>query len=1015
MKSKYYSSFMILFLMSLMSFAQVQEIEVKGTVYDNAGVPLPGASIVVKGTQTGTQTDFDGNFTINAKSEDFLVISFLGFKTQEVLATTSVLTITLAEDANALDEVVVTSLGIRKAKKALGYAITKLDGKEFAGKAESDVSRSLQGKIAGVQISIPSGSTGGVPSVRIRSSLSVSGSNSPLIIVNNVAFSGSLIDLNPNDIKSFNVLKGLNASLLYGSDGRNGVILIETKSGSGSSGGEKLSINISQTTYTNQVAKLPEYQNTYGQGTDDVFDGGVFGTWGPAFSDLDFVPHPLASNPLTPQFADILVPYEASPDNIRDFFKTGIGSTYSVNIASSQEKTSFNLSAGYTTEGGIIGNNDLQRFNVSVGGTAKLSDKLDVSATLSYSTRKRNSQSGSTIFDLLRVLPRNLDLINLPFQDPLTGENIYYRSSENPLWTINNTGRNDNVIRTFGTLNTNYKINEHFNATYRIGLDVEVRDEFDFRNKGGVNGPLGFLLLDFDRLEEIDQTLILNTNYKLSDKIGFEGQIGASSKTENGTSNSSFSTDQVVFGFLRPSNFNATTAGASRVRENLIGIFGQLEFSYDNYLYATFSGRNDFSSTLEVDNRSLFYPGASLSFIPSSAFNFNSKAVNYLKLRGAYATSAGFPSRFRTRPTLSTNENSFITINGETIRTNRLSTRLANPDLRAELHKEVELGLEARFFNSRVKLEASAFKRISEDQIVDRPLATSSGSSITAVNIGRVDTEGLEIDLDIDIIKNDYFRWNLTNIFTAYDSKVVELDAPIDFDDFNSRGFAIEGQPLGVIQGSYAVRDDQGNFLINPANGELLISSEIGLPDRLIGNPIPDWTLTTINSFSYKGFTLSAQLEYTQGGNTFSDTAENLVERGVTRDTENRDGSFILPGVYGDTGTGLPLLDANGQTIPNTIQLNSNRTVFSNYYNADDLSLFDTTLFRIREVALAYSLDGKKNNLPFDTVTFTLSGRNIFYKAPNYPEFTNIDPEVDSGDTTIPSTKRYSFGLNISF
>ncbi len=1019
MKSTCYSSIMILFLMSLMSFAQGQKVEVKGTVHDNLGAPLPGASILVKGTNTGTQTDFDGDFTIIANSEDFLIISYLGFKTQEVLVTTTKLNIILEEESNTLEEVIVTSLGIKKSKKALGYAVTTLKGEELENKPVADVSRALQGKVAGVQINIGSGSTGEEPSIRIRGVSSITNDNSPLIIVDNAPFIGSLIDINPNDIKSFSVLKGLNASLLYGTEGRNGVILITTKSGSGSKGKEKILVDFSQTVYTNTVANLPEYQNKYGQGGDNNFVGGNIGNWGAAFSEIDFVPHPYANNPAFPEFANVQVPYKAAPNNVKNFFKTGIGTVTSINISTSQEKTSFNLSAGYTDETGIIGDNDLKRFNLGVGGSAQLTDKLDVSATFKYSTRKRNSQNGSGIFDILLYIPRSIDVFNLPYEDPVTGANAYYRASANPNWLINNTGRNDDVVRMFATFNTKYVINTNLNLNYRVGLDQFVGDEFDFANRGGANDPddiTGFLVLDYDKEETIDQTLILNGSYQLSNKIGIDGQIGANSKTINVKSNSSTYEDQVVFGFFRPSNFNSQVGSASRARENIAGVFGQLEFNYDQFLFVSLSGRNDWSSTLEKENQSLFYPGVSVSFLPTSAFDFNSKIVNYLKMRGAYATSSGFPGRFRTRSILDSEPQRFIGPDG-IIRSIGSPTRLANPNLKPELHKEVEVGIESRLFNNRVRLEASVYRRISEDQIVDRSLDRSTGFGITATNIGRIDNEGVEIDLGIDIIKNDNFNWNLRNIFTAYETTVVELDAPIELndDDDNDDRFLIEGQPYGVIFEDHALRDNEGNFLINPNNGELLVSDDLGLPDKIIGDPTPDWTLTTINEISYKGFSLSAQLEYTHGGDIASRTAISLLERGVTRDTENREGTFIIPGVYGDPNTGLPLLDANGQTIPNTVQANGNRTAFSNYYAANDNRIFDASVFRIREVALSYTLDAKRYKLPFENIAFTLSGRNIFYHAPNYPKYTNVDPEVDLGSTSVPTTKRYAFTVSVSF
>lgn len=1018
------SLMMVLLFFGFTQSSYAQEVTVSGVVSDDSG-PLPGVNVIIKGITTGTQTDFDGNYSIEANTGDVLVFSFVGMETSEITVGTETTINVSLKEGNILDEIVITAQGIKKEKKALGYAISKVDGAELENKAEADVARSLQGKVAGVQITASSGSTGNEPQIRIRSSLSITQNNSPLIIVNNVPFSGSLIDIDANDIKEINVLKGLNASILYGSEGRNGVILIQTKSGSSGQGEKKVTISLSQTSYINQVSNLPEYQNKYGQGSDGTFVGGNIGSWGPAFSDLDFVPHPYASQSATfPEYAGVEVPYEAVPNNIEDFFRTGMGSITSLNITTSQEKTAFNISVGYAHEEGIIGKNDIRKFNISMGGSAQLTEKLNIAATLSYSTRKRNSQSGSRIFSLLLYTPRNIDPHSLPYQNPVDGSNVYYRSSRNPLWVINNTGRNDDVVRVFGTVNTGYKINDNINLNYRIGYDSETQDEFDFSNRGGTGSlELGFLELDYDKQVVIDQSLILSASYRLSGKIGFDSQIGINSKYLEFKSNFTRYEDQNVFGFLRPSNFNNILQEVDgddtenvRATENIAGVFGQFEFSYDSYFYLTLSGRNDWGSTVEPENRQLFYPGISFSFIPTSAFNFDGDAINYLKLRGAYATSSGFPSRYLTRTILSANPQRFVLNDGTSVISNGTSRLLANPNLKPELHKEFEVGIEGKFFRNKVTLETSIFKRISENQIVNRALDGSTGFGATFTNIGRIDTKGIEIDLGIDIFKNENFSWNFRNIFTAYETLVVELDEGEI--ELSRRTFAIEGQPFGILKGSYALRDDQGSFLINPNNGELIISDEIGLSDRIIGNPVPDWTLTTLNSLQYKDFTLFVQLEFSQGGEIFSDIVEDLMERGVTRDTENRDGSFVLPGVYGDTGTGLPFLDANGQTIPNTIQLNDNRTAFSNYYNADDLSTFDTSVFRVREIALAYSINKDKyKKLPFDKLTLTLSGRNIFYHAPGFPKYTNVDPELNtsSGSTTVPTTKRYALGVSISF
>lgn len=1001
---------------------------VSGTVSDSTG-PLPTVSVQEKGTTNGVETDFDGNFTIKVSSNNaVLVFRYLGYKTKEISVTDKTkIDVVLEEDAENLDEIVVTAQGIKKSKKALGYAITKLESKEVSKRPEADLARTLQGKIAGVTIGAADGQTGSSSPIRIRGNISLTGVNSPLIVVNNVPFNGLLRDIDPNDILDMSILKGFNASVLYGSAGRNGVILIQTKSGNGKMGENKTTTSFSTTSYVNSVSQLPEYQNKYGQGQEGNFIPSFLSVWGPEFDGSE-VDHPYANlGSIFPEFDSAKIPYEAKPNNVRNIFREGIGKIHSLSISTSKEKLAFNLSAGYTDERGIIKNNGLKRFNLGLGGNAQINDKLNISATLNYSTRKVNRIQSQEVFRRSFYLPRNIDLTQLPYQNPLTGESVYYRNDTNPLWVLNNSGINDDRVRVFGTVNANYILNDNLNVTYRVGYDNTQTDLFDYSNKGGFRNDAfktGYLNLDYIKEVVVDQTLILNYNKKFNDDLSLDAQFGINSKLTTGKRITSDSQGQIVYGFLRPSNYSARETFYRTSDENLAGLFGQFQFAYKNYLYATLSGRNDWGSTVESENQSLFYPGVSVSFIPTSAFDFGDDTfINYLKVRGAYATSSGFPSAYRTRNTLIIDANRFAAADGTLPVTNRFGSTFANPDLRPELHKEFEIGLETKLFSNKVSLEVSAYKRVSEDQIVRAPLSVSTGYDSQVVNLGRIDNKGLEIDLGIDVIDTDDFKWNMRNIFTADESLVVKTTPSGANINLTADRWAVEGLPLGAIIGDYALRDNEGNLLISGNGsssrvGEVIVSSDIGLDNKVIGDPNADWRMTNINSFSYKNFSLSAQIEYRHGGEISSSYVEDLLERGVTRDTENREGSFVIPGFLADDSTGTLLLDANGNKIPNTIQLNGLRTVFSNYYNANDLRMWDASVFRIREIALGYSFKPKKGQkFPFKSLDLTFTGRNLWYKAPNFPKYVNYDPENDGGlgRNNVPSTKRFSLGISATF
>lgn len=1008
--------------------AAMAQQEVTGTVRDAQG-PLPGANVLIKGTNTGSMTDMDGNYSIMVDNEAAtLVFSFIGFEDTEIAVDgRSQIDVTLEPSQESLQEVVVTAQGIKKSQKALGYAIAQVDNEEVESRPEADLARTLQGKVAGVSITPGSGQTGSNSPIRIRGNISLTGSNNPLIIVDDVPFNGLLRDIDPNNINQISILKGFNAAVLYGSEGRNGVILVQTKSGAAAVGTEQTSASYSTTFYTNEVSQLPEFQNTYSNGGEGSFSGTYMANFGPAFSELGEVPHPYASlGHIFPEYDGLTIPIQGKPNNVSNIFRSGIGTTHSLNFSTTKERVGFNFSAGYTDEKGIIANNDLKRFNVSLGGTAQLTEKLNVSATLNYSNRNVNLVNDTDIFNVVFHLPRWIDLTELPYEDPATGESVYYRNDTNPLWLLHNSGNRIKVNRTYGTFATDYQLSDHINLTYRVGLDTESSSGFDYSNKGGYDNNryrYGYLDLDSARETVIDQTLMASFSYDLTQDINLEAQVGANSKLTQYEISQSFSDNQIVYDFFRPTNFETSQASYTTREENLAGVFGQFQFAFKNYLYATLSGRNDWGSTVENRHQSLFYPGVSASFIPTSAFNFGGSTINYLKLRGAYATSSGYPGTYRTRGTLVIDPLRFAAPDGSFPITNRYSTRFANPNLKPELHREFEIGIESRLFNNRVTLETSLYKRISEDQIVGAPLAGSSGYDTQYINLGRIDNKGVEIDLGIDLLESDDFRWNFRNIFSASESLVVQTTpSGADINIFQDR-YAVEGQPYGVIKGDYALRDDQGNLLISGNGsstrvGEVISSSNIGLPTKVIGDPNPDWQLTNINQITYKNLVLSAQIEYRHGGEIHSSSVRNMIQRGVTRDTENRDFAFVIPGYLADDDSGELLVDPDGNKIENTVQLNSGRLGYSNYYTSNDLASWDTSLFRLREISLGYSLrKSDYANIPFERIDFTLSGRNLWYRAPNFPKYVNYDPESDGfeGNSTVPSTKRFALGVSVTF
>tara|TARA_R110002072_G_scaffold66499_2_gene163928 strand:+ start:16105 stop:19386 length:3282 start_codon:yes stop_codon:yes gene_type:complete len=1093
MRTKF-SGILTLLLALVVQLTFAQEKTISGTVTDNTGLPLPGVNIIVKGTSNGTQSDFDGNYSISANMGQTLVFSYVGFTTVErAVGAANSVNVQMEEDAAVLDEVIVTGYGIAREKKALGYAVSTLEAEAVENKPESDVVRTLNGKVAGVQITGTGGATGSGTNFIIRSKSSITGSNQPLFIVDGVPFDGStnnqtgfgggnsvtssrFLDLDPNNIESVSILKGLSAAVLYGQQGRNGVVLITTKNGSAKNLNKKFEVTLSQQVYTTEISNLPDYQNEYGQGSDNTPNPGFVGNWGGRLDAGLTIAHPYAgpyggteANPgIFPQFRDLEIPYVAAENNVSDFFRTGIGHATSVNVSGSPGDggSRYNLNFGYTTEDGYIPNNGLTRYNIGMGGSTKLSNKFTFDGTANFSSLEvntppiaaNNAAGAISIFTRTLFIPRNLDLGNLPFENPNDRSSVYYRGDqENPYWLLNNAGLEQKTNRFYGKLSASYEISENILASYRFGLDTYTEEQ-EFRvAKGAVTVPYntGYLRTTSGTNFIFDHNLNFSfTNITITDKLDGDVQVGFNARRDEYEQFGLSSTDQVVFGFFNHRNFSAQNINDPvggildfRSERNILGAYGQASFDYDNVVYLTLSARNDWGSNVERENRSILYPGVSLSFTPTSLDGVSTNgALNFLKLRAAYGTSARFPGLYGTRAVLNTVANTFVQPNGNTTVINSLPAGSPNPDLKPELQKEFEVGVEAEMFNRRLTLDATVYKRIIEDQIVNRPTNPSTGFTNINDNVAESEIEGVELGVDFTLLKTDDFAWKLRNNFTAFENQVVDLGGleAFPYAGFIGLGnYASEGEPLGVIKGSYAARYDptnqtpenplgienvgvEGVLLINPQDGKIIDSANLSLPDETVGDPNPDWRATTINSFSYKGLTLSAQVEYTHGGDIFSQTASQYYRRGVTTvNVDNREGSYVIPGILANPNTGVPLTDASGNFIDNTIQIGANDVFFINLVDPVGQGIYDASHLRLREVSLTYSLSEKMlERTPFGNVTFGLSGQNLYVRTFNIPQAFNFDPEalstgVGNGDgldfQTGPSSRRYSFSIKATF
>ena len=983
-----------------------------------------------------------------------------------------------------LQEVVVTAQGIQREKRSLGYSISQIDNESIEDRPDGDLGRVLRGKAAGVNITSTSGISGSGTSILIRGFTSLTGNNQPLFVVNGVPFDGTsnqqnsffdssvessrFLDIDPNSIESVSVLKGLSASVLYGERGRNGVILITTKSGNAANVSSKMEISVAQSVFFTD-AILPDYQDEYGAGFHQNF-GFFFSNHGPSFNPeelsnqrLDnnslflnrqgnqvFLRNPLTQlndQSLVTGFEDIAnSPYAYKPyDSVEEFFRQGLLTSTSINVSGGAEKAKFNVNYGYLDDQGFTPGNSVIRNTFGVGGSAALSNNFSVNAALNVSftdyktppvaasTGSGVISSGSSVFGDVLYTPRSVDLFGLPFE-AIDGRSVYYRSGndiQNPRWTVANAKVRQQTDRIFGNINLNYSFNDWLSATYRLGIDTYSEFTSNGQNKGGVDGDVtGFLRTINIRNRTWDHSFILNAQKKLSDDFELTVVLGATSRRDLFEQNGFESNNQIVFGVLEHFNFvNSSSAGSFfsdgsslsfRNEVNTLGLYGDATVSFRDYLYLNAAVRSDWSSTLERENNNITYPGVSLSFIPTTAIEglSTNKVLNYMKVRVGYGTSAGFPGAYATRNTLALNSRLFVDRGGNVISSNSVSNVLGNPDLVPETVSEIELGIDTKLFNNRLGLNVSAFRRESNDLITNQSLDPSTGFTVKTINAGSFETEGIEVDFDYNLFRSrtNGLSWNISGNFYADESIVTRL--PDGTSNINltptiggrPANYAVEGLPVGVILGNTVVRTNGERTVDN--NGDYIVGTS---STDYLGDPNPDWTATLDNGISYKGLSFNMSWQYRQGGDVYSQTAAALVGRGVVNADRplNREKTYVLPGVRQDGS-------------PNDIQLTTTRIYFNNLgFGANEFAVYDGTTLRLNEVSIGYSFPKKVlEKTPFGSLSLTISGNNLWYKSFNFPDAVNFDTNVLSTGVgngqgidfiSGPSSRRYGFTLRANF
>jgi TonB-linked SusC/RagA family outer membrane protein len=1013
-----------------------QSTTVTGTVTaasDNT--PLPGVSVGVKGQPRGTNTDVNGKFSISVAPTDVLVFSFIGMKTLEkTVGTSAVMNVALQANSQDLSEVVVTALGIKQEKKALGYAITEVKGATIAQTQRENFVNGLAGRVAGVEVTTTSGLPGSSSSIMIRGVSSLSGSNQPLYVVdglpinnntfNTAGFASSAnsatsldnrstdftnrgADINPQDIESITILKGPEASALYGIDAASGAIVITTKRGKAGAS----QIDYSNNFRFDRITKFPKIQQVYDRGAGGVTDG-----------TESIVSYFGAPYPEGTQFYD----------NVDNFFQSALTQRHNLAFSGGSEKTQFRISGSITDQEGFVPGTDLAKLNLSSAITSELNKYISTDVSFSYTYSDNNSAfkgAGGPLLGLL-TWPSNDDASM--YLTPTGERRVFSTSSsevENPFFNINNNLIND--------VNNRYITNAKIMIDPTSWLKFVGNAGFDFStgkitmvrhqesNYGKSRGGIFDQSLDNSRNFNLQYYAQLNHSF-FGDKFHADLKLGNEVRDQN-------SYTQAITGerFLAPNlysieNTDGTThRGRNRLyQRRLVGAFGNLSLNYSDMLYLNLTGRNDWSSTLPVESRSFFYPSASMSFIFTELEPFAGirNVLSYGKLRGSIAQVGKDASPYSIR--------AFLEPKATTGGGFGYSFTGPSPNLRPEMTTSYEFGTELKFFNDRLGIDASYFNKKSVDQIVrDMRLSYGTGFVLQAFNAGEMKTEGIELQLNATPVVGNDFQWDVLANFTHLWSELLTL--PKGVNEFymsdtwlygNVRNGARPGGPLTTFTGFDYERNDKGELLISPTTGYPVRNTSEWV---VVGDRQPDFTVGLTNSFRYKNLSLNFLLDFRKGGDIYNGTEHFLTARGLSTRTLDRNEPVVFQGVMKD---GLQNTD---NPTKNTIVIDPARDAnfWSTTYGLPEIDFIekDINWVRLRDITLNYNLT---SSTLLRNAKFIKSG-SVFVTATDLFILTNysgLDPVVNGNSAAVggsggagfdygnfPMPMGLNIGVNVGF
>ncbi|MEO6815030.1 MAG: SusC/RagA family TonB-linked outer membrane protein [Ginsengibacter sp.] len=1054
-----FKAFAGLILILLVQSLQAQTVHIEGDVSSKiTSLPLPNTSIAVKNGRNQTLTDEKGHFQISAENKSTLIFSFVGYQPREVVVESSQtnLQISLDQDNNKLEEVVVTALGISRQKKSLGYAVQQLQTKDIAEAKEPNLINALSGKVAGVRITNSQGDMGS-SRIIIRGETSISGNNQPLFVVNGIPvdnsqlgaggsrdFANAISDINADDIESISVLKGPNAAALYGSRAAAGVILIKTKTGKSKQG---LGITLNSNLAFENLLTLPSYQNTFGQGSDGKFSY-VDGKGGGINDGTDESWGPRLDGRLIPQFYSkgVAVPFIAHPNNVRDFFRTGNLINNGISIADATEKFDYRLSYNNFKQQGVIPNSEQGKNSVSLNTTLRLTPKLSFTVDANYFKNAANNIPGSggkrSTSTMLQFtwFGRQVDINQLRNYLDGNGNTFNWNNSyySNPYFVAYQNTVQQNRSRLIGSVGFNYKISDEINLNFHSGNDY-YNDRRKLKIAYGTNGtPFGSYEEDAFTVNENNTEATLNYTRNIFNNFNLTVLAGGNIRSKSFEENDQIAPKLAVAGLYSLNNSRDPLQSSNYFSElKTYSAFGSGQIGFKNYAFVNITARNDWSSTLPEKNRSFFYSSFNGSLILTEALHIKSDFLNYAKIRGGWSKVGKEADPYQL-----VNTYLFSAPFGSSPQLSPSNIDL-NKNLKPETTNSTEFGAELELLNRRVRLDFSAYNTNSYDQILAVDVSPATGFGSKLLNAGKINNKGVEIQLGISPVKSK-FSWDINLNYAANRSEVIELDKEGLLKNYiigsnSAQVIASVGQPYGTLFGNGFLRDASGKIIVDASGAPLTDPNK-----KVLGKYTPDWIGGITNSFSYKGFNLSVLIDASIGGSIYNGTYATGTYTGVLASTlPGRGAEFGGLAYYypADLKTNGTVLLSKGTATPNGEVVHNDGLIFNGvtadgkennkvlpaqtYYKSfrriDEANIFDASYVKLREIIFGYNLPKQWiRSLGLVSASVSFFGRNLLIIHKNVPD---IDPETafNTGNAqgleslSIPTSRTYGINITLKF